>query len=69
MEQSSVGEMGENIPGLDIYRHIVDVPPIYQIPGPVTPIPGHHTEDEGAAVRTMQQQVGPVGFEPTLAGS
>ena len=42
--------------------------PVYQIPGPATPIPGHNTGD-GETVRTMQQQVGPVGFEPTLAGS
>jgi site-specific DNA recombinase len=38
--------------------------PVYQIPGPATPIPGHHTEDEGTAVRTMQQQVELWGFEP-----
>ncbi len=40
----------------------------YKIPAPCTPIPGHDTAGQ-AAVRTMPQQVGPVGFEPTLSST
>lgn len=40
--------------------------PVYQIPAPDSPIPGH---DDTTPVRTMVGSVGPVGFEPTLAGS
>jgi site-specific DNA recombinase len=37
--------------------------PVYQIPDPATPIPGHDTVDR-SAVRTMEHQVELRGFEP-----
>ncbi len=41
--------------------------PVYKIPAPHTTIPGHDTVT-GEQVRTMQQQVGRVGLEPTTGG-
>ncbi len=43
--------------------------PVYKIPSPGTPVPGQPEPANLKAVRTMGHQVGPVGFEPTLAGS
>jgi site-specific DNA recombinase len=45
--------------------------PVFRIPGPSSPIPGETSTADTSAVpvRAMVRSVGPVGFEPTLAGS